>query len=175
MPWPTRPLKGPPEGSYGANETSGHGTPIRLGALAWRRSNWRAKRHASSSLANETALPCPLVPIRPQANSTIEAPNRSRPSATVYRWATLRCRHTASSHMKLPWVRVCMRAGMPQRDRRNPTAILNQSGRTDSRRRLVALATPQWVRLGIWINPSARRTRSLSARQPLMRHFEQEL
>ena len=49
--------------------------PPRLGADARRRSSRRAKSAASSAQANETALPCPLVPIRPQANWTIDAPN----------------------------------------------------------------------------------------------------
>ena len=63
MPWPLKALTEAPEASYGAD--------------ARRRSRWRAKRAASSAQANETALPCPFVPIRPQANLTIDAPKRS--------------------------------------------------------------------------------------------------
>ncbi len=77
MPWPPKALTEAPEASYDGNATSRQGTPIRLGTHARRRSNRRAKRAASSAQANETALPCPLVPIRPQANWTIDAPKRS--------------------------------------------------------------------------------------------------
>jgi hypothetical protein len=99
--------------------------------------SWRAKRVASPSLANETSLPCPRVPIPPQSNSAIRIDTFSgrRYSAAQYYAHSIPHRAKGSYRGSRCPCKDTRRSG----NLRVPTGILIQSSANVSPRRLAAI------------------------------------